>query len=92
VEGTNRYENQANGIFYVKEIIKAGLQTGGGYADYYYHKPNATENIAKRSYSLYFAPFNWVVGTGYYLEDVQKSCGYGSGDRGGCPLMGWGRK
>ena len=74
VEGTNRYENQANGIFYVKEIIKAGLLPNGGYAEYFYHKQNETENKAKRSFSMYFAPFNWVVGTGYYLEDVSVGC------------------
>jgi len=80
VEGTNRFESQANGIFYVKKIIEAGLLTNGGYADYFYHKPNETVNKAKRSFSLYFAPFNWVVGTGYYLEDVNSGC---SGNLGG---------
>ncbi|MDD5043148.1 MAG: cache domain-containing protein [Patescibacteria group bacterium] len=71
VEGKNRYEANANGVYYVKEIIKNGMQAGGGFTDYFYTKMGGEEMLAKRTYSLYFEPFDWVVGTGYYLEDVK---------------------
>lgn len=71
VEGTNRYNANLNGINYIQEILKNGAQTGGGYTDYWFPKKGETEAKAKRAYSLLFSPFGWVIGTGYYLEDVK---------------------
>jgi methyl-accepting chemotaxis protein len=71
VEGTNRLNAEMNGIKYVQRIIAAGQQPGGGYSAYLYPKKGGIEPKAKRSFSLYFEPFNWVVGTGYYVEDVK---------------------
>lgn len=70
VEGTNRYNNVVNGIYHVQEIIKNGMAEGGGYTDYYYPKMNETNPLMKRAFSLLFKPFNWVVGTGYYIDDL----------------------
>ena len=71
VEGTNRLNAEMNGVKYVQKIIAAGKLPGGGYTGYWYPKKDGAEPKAKRSFSLYFEPFNWVVGTGYYLEDVK---------------------
>ena len=68
VEGKNRLDAQMNGIYYVKEIIANGKKSGGGYTSYYYPKKGGKVPDKKRSYSLYFEPFDWVVGTGYYLQ------------------------
>ena len=69
VEGTNRYEANINGVYYVKEIIEKGKQPAGGYTDYWFPKKGEETPQKKRSYSLLFKPFDWVVGTGYYPED-----------------------
>jgi methyl-accepting chemotaxis protein len=69
VEGKNRYEDVIHGVPYVKDII-AKAKAGGGYTDYWYAKQNGSEPLAKRAYSLYFEPFNWSVGTGYYVDDL----------------------
>jgi methyl-accepting chemotaxis protein len=71
VEGTNRANAEMNGMKYMQRILAAGQQPGGGYADYWYPKKGQTTPLAKRSYSLYFAPFDWVVGTGYYVSDIR---------------------
>ncbi|MFH1089414.1 MAG: cache domain-containing protein [Candidatus Uhrbacteria bacterium] len=72
VEGQNRNEaKDVNGLLYIQEIRKNGSQTGGGYTDYWFPKINETTAKAKRAFSLVFEPFGWVVGTGYYLEDVK---------------------
>ncbi|MFH1253666.1 MAG: cache domain-containing protein [Candidatus Uhrbacteria bacterium] len=71
VEGTNRYNASLNGVNYIQEILKNGAKPGGGYTDYWYPKKEQTAAKAKRAYSLLFSPFGWVVGTGYYLEDVK---------------------
>jgi len=70
-EGKNRSNSQdAKGKYFIQEIIKNGMQPGGGYTDYSFPKPEGGEAKPKRSYSLYFKPFNWVVGTGTYVDDL----------------------
>jgi methyl-accepting chemotaxis protein len=68
-EGRNRYNDQLNGIYYIRELIKNGLKPGGGYTNYYFPKMGQKEPLPKRSYSILFKPFGWVVGTGYYLNN-----------------------
>jgi two-component system chemotaxis sensor kinase CheA len=73
VEGTNRLNDQdLNGDFYIKEIISAGQKDGGGFSNYWFPKPGQTTQLEKRSYSLAFKPFGWVIGTGNYVEDIDK--------------------
>ena len=65
-EGTNRMETQdAKGYQMVKEI-----EDGGGYTDYVFPKVGKTEPSPKRAYSEYFEPFDWVVGTGNYIDYI----------------------
>lgn len=70
-EGTNRMETtDGNGYQMVKEIIRVAVEEGGGYVDYVYPKEGETEPSPKRSYSEYFEPFDWVVGTGNYTDYI----------------------
>lgn len=70
-EGTNRMETKdANGYQMVKEIIRVAVEDGGGYADYVFPKEGETEYSPKRSYSQYYEPFDWVVGTGNYIDSI----------------------
>ncbi|CAI3625707.1 Conserved hypothetical protein, MCP signaling domain [Clostridium neonatale] len=72
-EGTNRINNEdANGYKMVADIIKNG-KNGGGYTDYYFPKEGETKASPKRSYSQAFEPFKWVIGTGNYTDDIDKS-------------------
>lgn len=71
VEGNNRYNLQdAKGNYLIKEIIKNGLKPGGGFTDYYFPKKGSDEPLPKRGYSLAFDPYNWIVGTGNYIDDI----------------------
>lgn len=70
VEGTNRLNLvDAKGNPLVKNIIEAAL-AGGGYTEYWFPKLGGTEPFPKRGYSKHFAPFNWVIGTGLYFDDI----------------------
>lgn len=70
-EGTNRMNTKdADGYQMVKEIIRVAVQDGGGYTDYVFPKEGETESSPKRSYSEYFKPFDWVVGTGNYTDYI----------------------
>lgn len=69
-EGTNRYNMQdTNGKYLIQDIINSGLK-GGGYSDYYFPRAGETIPKPKRSYSAYFEKFDWVVGTGNYIDDI----------------------
>lgn len=71
VEGRNRIDDRdQNGIFFIREFVKAG-KAGGGYVEYWFPKKGETIAIPKRSYVLLFKPFGWVVGSGYYPQKVQ---------------------
>lgn len=70
-EGKNRYNLQdKKGKYMIQEIINNGMKDGGGYTDYWFPKSGETEPLPKRAYSLYFKPFDWVVGTGNYVDDI----------------------
>ena len=56
----------AKGYKMVKEIIRVAVEDGVGYTDYVFPKEGETKPSPKRSYSEYFEPFDWVVGTGNY--------------------------
>ena len=73
VEGKNRLNIvDPNGKKFIQEIIASGLKDGGGYTDFSFPKPNETESLPKRSYSLLFKPYNWVIGTGNWVDHIEK--------------------
>ncbi|MBZ9634975.1 methyl-accepting chemotaxis protein [Clostridium sp. FP1] len=72
-EGKNRYElKDVKGKYIIKEIIENGLKDGGGYTDYWFPKKGEEVASPKRAYSKEFKAFNWVIGTGNYVDDMDK--------------------
>ncbi len=71
IEGRNRLNDSLHDVYYVKELIKAGQQADGGFITYWYPKRGETNPKEKRAYAMEYKPFGWVVGSGYYLEDVK---------------------
>ena len=72
-EGTNRISvKDVNGYEMVRDIIKNGMQEGGGYTEYWFPKEGATEASPKRAYSKYYEPFGFVVGTGNYTDNIDE--------------------
>ncbi len=70
-EGTNRMNaKDTNGNSYIKDIISAGKNPDGGYVDYVFPKAGETESSPKRAYSKAFEPFEWVIGTGNYIDYI----------------------
>ncbi|MDR3591688.1 MAG: methyl-accepting chemotaxis protein [Negativicutes bacterium] len=71
-EGKSRYEaKDAKGFTFVKDgFIANGMKPEGGYTDYWFAKPNQTEQLPKRAYTMLFKPYNWVVGTGNWTDDI----------------------
>ncbi|WP_075720479.1 methyl-accepting chemotaxis protein [Roseburia sp. 499] len=72
-EGTNRMDTvDVNGYQMVKDIIKNGQKEGGGFTDYYFTKEGSTEVYPKRAYSKSFEPYQWVIGTGNYIDELEE--------------------
>ncbi|MFQ2171968.1 methyl-accepting chemotaxis protein [Aeromonas rivipollensis] len=44
---------------------------GAGEVAYYWPKPGVEEPVRKISYIKRFAPWDWVIGTGVYVDDVE---------------------
>lgn len=71
VEGTNRLNTKdVTGFEMVKDFIQGALTQNGYYCDYQYPKEGGTEPMPKRAYTQYYAPFDWVVGTGNYIDNI----------------------
>ncbi|MCO7223256.1 diguanylate cyclase [Pleionea sp. CnH1-48] len=60
-----------NGVYMFREFIREA-KAGGGYVEYYWPKPNGEEKFPKLSYVGYFEPWDWVVGTGLYIDEMQQ--------------------
>lgn len=70
VEGTYRDDLQdVHGTYLIQEI-RAAAMAGGGFTDYFFPKLGETEALPKRGYSLYFEPYDLVIGTGAYTDDI----------------------
>jgi len=71
VEGKSRWNLQdEKGNYLIQDITKSAT-TGDGYTEYWFSRPGETEASPKRSYAEYFEPFNWVIGTGNYIDDIE---------------------
>ncbi len=54
-------------------MVETALNKGEGYVNYYWQWKDAPHKIVpKISYVKMFDPWGWIVGTGIYVEDVQK--------------------
>ncbi|PZS65411.1 methyl-accepting chemotaxis protein [Stenotrophomonas maltophilia] len=47
-------------------------KAGGGFVNYRWAKPGSKGEVEKVAYAGLFAPWNWVVSSGVYMDDVQQ--------------------
>ncbi len=77
-EGTNRIDiEDPNGVALIKEIINGAKDNkNSGYTDFMWVKPEDVQSgklSPKRAYSKLFEPWNWVISTGNYIDDIDRS-------------------
>ena len=71
--GTNLYDTKdANGVMVIKDLIDISRQKEGGFVEYQWLKPTSGSLSPKISYAKSFEPWGWMVGTGVYLDEVEK--------------------
>jgi PAS domain S-box-containing protein len=55
------------------EMVEVAKQHDHGYVNYMWQwKDDSTHIVPKLSYVKIFKPWNWIIGTGVYIEDVKK--------------------
>jgi len=63
-----------NGTFIYQEIVKSALKsTDGGLVEYLWPKPGEENPQPKFAYVKRFAQWDFIVGTGAYVDNVEKS-------------------
>jgi signal transduction histidine kinase/serine phosphatase RsbU (regulator of sigma subunit) len=60
----------AKGNYPLREIIKAVSKNGKGFVNFFFFRPNSTEQEPKLSYNRVFEPYDWVIGTGEYKREI----------------------
>lgn len=69
-EGQNKGEmKDSDGKLILVELTKAA-QRGGDFFEYRFNKPGADQPAPKISYATLISDWNWVVGTGVYIDDI----------------------
>ncbi|MBJ2148391.1 cache domain-containing protein [Vibrio sp. IB15] len=70
--GQNLLELQdEDGDFLIEALLREA-QTGGGFHQYLWQKPSTGEVVSKLSYAVWLERWDWMIGTGLYIEDVHQ--------------------
>ena len=59
-----------DGKRFLKEMVDLAASKGEGFVDYWWPRPGAEEPVRKLSYLRAIPQWNWSVGTGIYIDDV----------------------
>ncbi|NOJ45063.1 methyl-accepting chemotaxis protein [Bradyrhizobium archetypum] len=59
-----------NGKLLFVDFVDAVRKNGSGFVPYEWPKPGFDKPQPKLSYVVGFAPWNWVIGTGVYIDDL----------------------
>lgn len=66
----------SNGVYLVRELVAAGkkngLAQGDHYVTYHFPKPGERDPHPKLSYSAYFPDWQLMIGTGFYIDEVER--------------------
>ncbi|QUM77183.1 diguanylate cyclase [Moritella sp. 24] len=62
----------SDGTYPFRNIDKE-IRKSGGWVNYYWSKNDSLEQFPKIGYVTYFEPWEWLVGTGIYLDDMEKN-------------------
>ena len=60
-----------NGNLLFVDFVNAVKKDGSGFVGYEWPKPGFDKPQPKLSYVVGFAPWNWVIGTGVYIDDLK---------------------
>ena len=73
LEGKNLLQEGKTHEAEVLQKLIDGVRDGEGFVHYSWHKPGVEGQHEKISFVKRFAPLDWLLGTGYYVENLQES-------------------
>ena len=73
-EGSSLLDVQdARGQYVIKDMIEIVRQSGEGFYEYHWTKPESSGNDFKKiSFIKRFEPYDWFIGTGLYVGDIEE--------------------
>lgn len=73
MEGTSKWDFQdVRGSYIVRDMGKIVKEQGEAFYHWWFIKPqNKAQQFEKIGYGKYFAPYDWFIGTGEYIADVE---------------------
>ena len=74
LEGKTLLEHQdTQGRYIIQDMIKIVQQFSEGFYHYTWTKPNTTkkQEFAKITFVKHFEPYDWFIGTGVYVSDIE---------------------
>jgi methyl-accepting chemotaxis protein len=60
----------SNGVRFYKDTVDLIKRGGQGFVPYSFPKPGATESSPKIGYSVAYQPWDWILQTGVYVDDL----------------------
>lgn len=70
--GKNLNELQDNNGNYLIQALLFEAKTGGGFHQYLWEQPSSGKMEEKLSYAAWLDKWQWMVGTGLYIDDIEK--------------------
>jgi len=68
--GKNLYDMQdSNGVYVIRRLLEIATD-GGGFLRYVWNKPSTNKEERKISYAVQLPRWNWMLGTGLYIDDI----------------------
>jgi|GEM_PF-1279190 len=61
-----------DGKYFIREFVQITEQKKEGFSSYKWLNPTSNEIEEKLTYVFKFPPFNWIIGTGFYLPEVKR--------------------
>lgn len=70
--GKNWWELESDNGEKIAQILIKNAQAGGDFHRYKWSKPSTNTKVDKMSYSVFLDEWQWMIGTGVYLDDVNQ--------------------
>ncbi|MBN4664828.1 cache domain-containing protein [Pandoraea nosoerga] len=81
----SNYKDTNGKLLYV-EMVRVAKDKGTGFVEYYGRRAGSDERLAKISFVKYFAPWDWGLMSGVYVQDIDEAF-YGTLMRFGAALL-----
>ena len=64
-----------DGVFIIRKLVEAAMATDDGeigFVKYKWYRKGKQQYEPKLSGAFYYKPFNWIIGTGVYIKDIDE--------------------